>query len=199
MPANWLPLWPAAMVVARRRTTHASGNPAARHRKDSMRQRITNLRRRYPVAFGLGLGIFLAAGAAAAAFVIYSLNIGGTGTGQFAAGTTQSAVQISETGTAPALDSGTQVNMAIHAVNIDPDHQHMINVVGGTFTTKTAGGADDTSTCASHLSTGTSTLDGTNLTLGGTADGTIPIKADATTPGSCAAGSYTVTFTGTTS
>ncbi|MFL5916750.1 MAG: hypothetical protein ACJ752_14110 [Gaiellaceae bacterium] len=159
---------------------------------------LRTLKRRYPTAFGIGLGIFLAAGAAAAAFVIYSLTIGGTDTGQFAAGTTQSAVSITPNGTPPALDSGTTVNMPIKATNVDPNAQHKILTLGGTITTKNSSGVDNTSTCASFLTLGTSDLINVQLVLAGTATGIMPVTAAAGTPSSCAAGSYTVAFNGTT-
>jgi hypothetical protein len=167
-----------------------------------MPRKLRALKQRYPVGFGIAAGIFLAASAAAAAFVIYSLTISGTGTGNFAAGTTQSAVQITLNGTPPALDSGTTVQVPIKATNQDPNAQHKINVVGGTITTKNSSNVDDTSTCASHLTLGTSTIDGTQLTLppnaGSSVTGTIPLTADATTPSSCAAGTWTINFSGTT-
>jgi hypothetical protein len=159
---------------------------------------ISSLRRRYPVAFGLGLGIFLAASAAAAAFVIYTLTIGGSDTGQFAAGTTNSAVAITSNGTPPALDSGTTVNMPIKATNSDPNAQHKILTMGGTITTKNSSGVDNTSTCASFLTLGTSDLLNVQLVLGGSATGIMPVTAAAGTPAACAAGSYTVAFNGTT-
>jgi hypothetical protein len=163
-----------------------------------MMRAISNLRRRYPTAFGIAAGIFIAAGTAVAAFVIYTLTIGGTGTGNFAAGTSQSAVAITLNGAAPALDSGNTVNVPIKATNMDPNAQHKILTLGGTITTKNSGGTDDTATCASHLSLGVSDLLNTQLVLGGTATGIIPLTADATTPSSCAAGTWTVAFNGTT-
>ena len=159
---------------------------------------LRNLKQRYPVAFGVTAGIFLAAGAAAAAFVIYTLTISGTGTGNFAAGTSQSAVQITLNGTPTPLDSGTTVQVPIKATNVDPDHQHQINTVTGTITTKNSTGTDDTATCASHLTLGASSIDGMNLALGVSLTGTIPLTADASTPAACAAGSWTITFGGTT-
>ena len=157
------------------------------------------LRKRYPTAFGIAAGIFLAAGAAAAAFIIYTLTVSGTGSGNFAAGTSQSAVQITLNGTPPALDSGNTIQVPIKATNMDPNQQHNVQTLTGTITTKNSSNVDDTSTCGPHLTLGTSTgIVGTQLVLGGTATGTIPLTADATTPASCASGSWTIAFNGTT-
>jgi hypothetical protein len=167
-----------------------------------VKARVQHLRSKYPTTFGAAVGVFLAASAAALAFGVYSLTIGGSATGNFATSSSLgNVITVSQNGSASGpLDVGTSVTYSVNATNNDPSHAHTIVTLVPTITTKDSGGVDDSATCASHLSwTDVDGLTGKSVPAGGSLSGyTQKITADASTPSSCAGGSWSVNYAGTT-
>jgi hypothetical protein len=163
-----------------------------------MRSIIRNARAKHPAIFGAVVGVALASASAALAFVVYTLTVSGTGTGSFSAPSNVGVITLTQRGSAPALDVGQTILLPVTETNNDPNGTHGIQSLTGTFTTKDSGGVDDSSTCAGHLSVVGNDLAG-GVGAGQSQNGNVSIKADASTPSSCASGSYSVAFGGTTS
>lgn len=161
-----------------------------------VKQRHKSFRRSRAFAFVVGFALAGAAGALA--FVVYALTVSGSGTGGFAAPSQVGVLSITQNGTPSALDVGQTVSMPLHVTNNDTSANHTIQTAGGTFTTKDSNGVDNSGTCASHLSLVATNLVNLQVLAGQTANTTVSIKADSTTPSSCASGTYSVTFNGTT-
>lgn len=157
-------------------------------------QKIAQLRRRYPVTFGLGVGIFLAAGAAVAAFVIYS-GASGSGGGNFASSSTVDAITLSSPGASSDLNPGGTASLDVFEANNDPNSAEHITSLSSGFT------SSPDATCAQHLTT-SSLTPLTNVSLGPSQGAvkvaTLTITADSALPLSCAGGSWTINFTGQT-
>jgi hypothetical protein len=160
---------------------------------------LKEFRHKHSTIFGAVAGVALATASAALAFFIYSATVGGSATSQFSGNSTISAITLAQTGSTPALNAGQAVTMNVLETDNDAANQHRILTLGATFTSKDSGGTDNTSTCGAHLSlAGSQGLIGSGFPAGGTNPGTVSIAADASTPPSCAGGSYTIVFNGTT-
>jgi hypothetical protein len=99
------------------------------------------------------------------------------------------------TGTPAAvlLTPGSSTTVNVKLTNNDPSISHTVTTLTSAFTSSPVD-------CAAHLTTGTVTGvgGGTVVAGGATVTGTIVVNADATLPNDCVGGSYTLTFTGTT-
>jgi hypothetical protein len=161
-----------------------------------------SFRAKHPTIFGAVVGLALASASAALAFAVYNMTLGGTATSPFATGTNQgSVITGAQESAAQPLDVGQSVQNIIDFTNNDTSAAHAITADTETFTTKDSGGNDNSATCASHLSWSWGSgqnPDGVTIPAGGKITKTGTIKADASTPNSCAGGSWTVTFGGTT-
>jgi hypothetical protein len=130
-------------------------------------------------------------GVAVAAFGIFT---GADGSGQGTYGPSTPQVALTFTGaTQPVLTGpGDAKVMTINAVNHDTTAAHSLNTLTATFSSTPA-------SCASHLSMGTVTFIGANFAPNFNASpGSVTVTTDATTPVACASGTWSVTFTGTT-
>ena len=164
---------------------------------------FTSFKKSKALAFVAGLALAAAAGAAAA-FLIYS-GLSGGSSGNFSSNaSTQSALIVSSDGSVGALDAGGTVIMPIRVTNADGNDQHILSANATPSFTATP------SVCASHLSVGAYTdpvsgnpsqafAAGTSYGPGQARQVQVAIVADASTPGVCANGSYTVSWTATTS
>jgi hypothetical protein len=136
----------------------------------------------------------LTTGTAIAAFIIYSGVGGGSGSGTYAASSNQPAITVSSLANPQVSGPGTNTPMALRAQNNDPNAAHVLNSVTGTFTTSPVA-------CASYMSLGaiTGAFIGESIPASGLlTTGTVQIVAAANTPGTCAGGTWSVAFSGTT-
>lgn len=142
------------------------------------------------VFLGAPLTLLLLAGTAAAAWIVFS-GASGSGNGTFNNATQQTAITINGTNQ-PALSPGASVPMSVQLVNNDTGNSHTLNTLTGTFTTSTSG-------CDAYLSIDSNGVIGTSVSAGGSQVGSVPIKLAANAPVSCAGGTWSVAFSGTTS
>jgi hypothetical protein len=133
--------------------------------------------------------LVLVSSAAAAGFILYS-GANGSGQGTFAGGTNSPAITI--TGTSqPELDQGGQADLNVTVTNNDPDAAHSLtNLDGTTFSTTPA-------ECAAHMAVATATIIG-SYAAGETRNGTVTIGTLPDIPSTCAGGTWTINFGGTT-
>jgi hypothetical protein len=161
---------------------------AAAHIPDWSERREQGSRRRKLAVSAVGA--LAVAGAAVAAFLVFT-GADGSGNGTFEAATLSPALTISGT-SQPELSPGVNANMNVSVTSNDANASHdLVDLAGTAFSSSPP-------ECASHLAVGgASGILGT-YTPGQTKTGTINIGADASLPGSCAAGTWSVTFGGTT-
>lgn len=144
-----------------------------------------------------GAALFMSVGAAAA-FLIYS-GVTGTPGGSFSNVTSNTgAIVVTNNGTAPAtLSPNSTVDVPLNVTNADPNNSHTIT------SGVTVAFSSNPAACASHLSLSSLTAgvvsNGTVYTAGQVRTADLVIAADSTLPSTCEAGTYTATFTGTTS
>lgn len=130
------------------------------------------------------------AGTAFAAWVVFS-GASGSGQGSFASATQQTAITIAGTNQ-PALAPGASTPLQVSLTNNDPNNAHTLSGFTATFTAVP-------SNCASFLSEGPDSISGQSVPAGGTTNGTVMINLASNAPVSCANGSWSISFTGTTS
>jgi hypothetical protein len=152
-----------------------------------VRRLVFGSRRRKIVA--AGVGALAVAGAAVAAFLVFS-GATGSGSGSFEAGSTTPAIEI--TGTSqPVLSPGVNAAMNVSVHNLDANAAHSLtNLEGTTFSSTPP-------ECASHLAVATASIIG-SYAANETETGTVTLGADASLPAACAAGTWSVSFGGTT-
>lgn len=158
---------------------------------------ITKTRKRKATS-AIVAALFLLAGSAVAAFLIFS-GADGSGSGSFSAAQQSSALTFTGTSSPQLAGPGDQQPMNLNVKNNDPGAAHsLVGNLGAAFTSTPP-------ECAAHLSVlpyGQGSVNGVNPVPAGFSGGTvapITVKADATTPMSCASGSFSVVFSGTTS
>jgi hypothetical protein len=157
-----------------------------------MLKKCFSTRKRASVASAV-ITMLVCAGTAVAAWVIYS-GINGSAGGSFSSTTTSATALTYATGTpaATALTPGSSTTVNVKLTNNDPSISHTVTTLTSAFTSSPVD-------CAAHLTTGTVTGigGGTVVPAGGSVTGTVIVNADASLPNDCVGGTYTLTFSGT--
>jgi hypothetical protein len=132
--------------------------------------------------------LVLVGSAAAAGFIIFN-GVDGSGNGTFANSSETPAFTV--TGTSqPELSPGADSDMDVSVVNNDADGAHTLVSLAGAFTSTP-------SECASHLQVVAGTIF-SSYAPGQTKTGTVTIRTDSGIPLTCVGGTWSVSFSGTT-
>jgi hypothetical protein len=153
-------------------------------------QDVTLPRRRRRKLYAILAAALVVPAVAVAAFVIYT-GVEGSGSGTYEASETRVALTITGT-SSPSLRPNTTNAMSVEVRNNNPSQAHTLTALSGTFTTSPA-------ECKDHLRLDVPASILTSYPAGATVAKSVDIVALSTTPTSCAGGTWSVSFSGTTS